>query len=141
MKIETSVKRKKYSRIDYKDSAGVSISKHDLAEKYGIGHQSVTRAFSAHNGDYKKANAYLTERHLVPIADRLPETYIRKDYRDKEGHSIERKECATLMGLKPQRVGKLYERYDNDWRFIYATFGIDQIVNRIIKKKQRRNNR
>ena len=120
--------RKKYSRIDYRDADGVSIEKEELADKYGIGKQSVTRAFSKFNGDHIEANKYLNEKHLVPIADQRPETYVKKDYRDKQGHSIERKECAAIMGLGAPKVGKLYEKYDNDWRYIYDNFGKTKIL-------------
>lgn len=127
-------KRKKYSRIEYKNAAGVASSKGELAKYYGIGQQSVTRAFSKFNGDYVEANEHLNERHIVPIADRMPETYIRRDYRDLDGNSVSRKECAAIIGLDPHYLGKLYDKHENDWRFIYDNFGKTKIKN-LAKRK------
>jgi len=127
--------RKKYSRIDYRDSDGEVMSKYDLADMYGIGQQSVTRAFSKFHGDYVKANEYLNERHLVPITDRMPDTYVRRDYRDQEGNSISRKECAEIMGLDPHYLGKLYDKYEDDWKFIYENHGLTR-VNPIIRRPE-----
>tara|TARA_R110000803_G_scaffold48360_1_gene100471 strand:+ start:222 stop:671 length:450 start_codon:yes stop_codon:yes gene_type:complete len=122
-------KRKKYSRIDYKDADGADTTKGALAKYYGVGEQGITRAFSAHSGCYKKANAHLHERHIVPMIERKPETYIRRDYRDLDGNPISRKECAEIMGLDPHYLGKLYEKHENNWRFIYDNFGKTKIAN------------
>jgi len=126
--------RKKFSRIDYRDADGADTTKQILAKYYGVGEQGITRAFSAYNGCYKKANAHLHERHIVPVIERKPETYILRDYRDGDGNPISRKECAEIMGLDPHYLGKLYESHENDWRFIYDNFGKTKIKN-LAKRK------
>lgn len=119
--------RKKRQRIKYKDENGNKTDLETLMEKYDVCYNTIKRAFIKHECDHVKANAELHEKYIVPIVDRVPSHYTIKDYRDQEGNPIERKEAAAILGITPIYTSYLYDRFDNDWKYIYDNHGKTKI--------------
>lgn len=124
-------KRGSGNMINYRDADSSASSLGELMDRYGVSEKTVMRAFVKHDHNPWFANEYLCERHLVEKQQRAPsDNYNFKDYRNLQGVEITRKDAAAIMQLSPKYVSHLYDKYDNDWRFIHDNFGKNKIISK-----------
>jgi hypothetical protein len=120
----TSGKRGRGRQIQYRDADGSKVDLSELVDRYGVGEKTVYRAFVKYDLDPVMANILLCERHLVPAKMVVPsDSYSRRDYRDQYGNPSTRKEVCATMQLSKSYVSYLYEKHNNDWKYLYDNFG------------------